>query len=396
MEGILFMHISVISSQERSEFASNLLRSFNSVKVLRFLPTDSTVVRSHTTRLIHHSDAIIVIVDDTFETNESLKRALKLAINAAKHNPQKIILPILLDGCNVPAEVEGKIHILCNTSSKKDLEKARFMVEDVLLRPASNTKNERQAKTSYMIVLTIAIELFAILFSFLLFMDLPFSGNLHVADDLTLGIVGMLAIILALTSMVVTYFSLMKKRTQEDLNDEVEKYSTRLRKALASNTSTSSDSPCEEKNNIDALGRMMINLEDIKEFYTWSQKQAKAAFYLSLALCIAGFLLIAAAIVIPLIFNLSLSASILPAIGGVVTELIAATALFVYKSSLSQLNHYHEALHEDERFLSSVSLIGKFNNPEIHDEMLKEIIQSEIQMNLLNHAKTQPLKDDQK
>ena len=390
------MHISVIAPQSQLKFASDLLRNFSNVKFLRSPSSNSTVVNSHSSKLTYHSDAIVVIIDDTFETSESLKRALSLAIHSLKHNPQRIILPILLDGCNIPAEIEGKMHILCDSTSKKDIDKTRFMVEDVLLRPTGNAKKERQAKTSYMIVLTIAIELFAILFSFLPFDDFPFSSNLHIADDLTLVIVEMLSIVLALITMFVTYFSLMRKRSQEDLNDEVEKYSTRLRKALASSAPTSCESPSEEKNNIDAIGRMMINLEDIKEFYTWSQKQAKAAFYLSLGLCVAGFVLIAAAIVLPLVFNLSLSASILSAIGGVVTELMAATALFVYKNSLAQLNHYHEALHEDERFLSSVSLIGKFNNPETHDEMLKEIIQSEIQMNLLNHANAQPLRDDQK
>lgn len=30
------------------------------------------------------------------------------------------------------------------------------------------------------------------------------------------------------------------------------------------------DSKIETKKEIDALGRMLINLEDIKEFYTWS------------------------------------------------------------------------------------------------------------------------------
>ena len=42
-----------------------------------------------------------------------------------------------------------------------------------------------------------------------------------------------------------------------------------------------------------------------------------------------------------------------PAVGGAITEVIAGTALIVYRNSLSQLNHYHKALHEDERFLSS-------------------------------------------
>ena len=47
-----------------------------------------------------------------------------------------------------------------------------------------------------------------------------------------------------------------------------------------------------------------------------------------------------------------------------------------------QLNHYHKALHEDERFLSSVNLLGKFTIDEMRDNMLQEIIRSEIQMNL--------------
>ncbi len=65
------------------------------------------------------------------------------------------------------------------------------------------------------------------------------------------------------------------------------------------------------------------------------------------------------AILIPIVFRLSFQMSIIPAIGGVITELIAGTALVVYRNSLSQLNHYHKALHEDERFLSSVNLSWK-------------------------------------
>ena len=82
------------------------------------------------------------------------------------------------------------------------------------------------------------------------------------------------------------------------------------------------------------------------------------------------------------IFKLSFGITITSVIGGVVTELIAGTALVVYQNSLSQLNHYHKALHEDERFLSSVNLLGKFSTIEAKDNMLQEIIRSEIQMNL--------------
>jgi len=82
--------------------------------------------------------------------------------------------------------------------------------------------------------------------------------------------------------------------------------------------------------------------------------------------------------------------AIIPAIGGAIAELVAGTALFVYRSSLSQLNHYHKALHEDERFLSSVNLLSRFSTTEAQDEMLKEIIRSEIQMNIISVS----MKDD--
>lgn len=99
-------------------------------------------------------------------------------------------------------------------------------------------------------------------------------------------------------------------------------------------------------------------------------------------MCISGFVLMVVAILLPVVFRLSFQMSIIPAIGGVITELIAGTALVVYRNSLSQLNHYHKALHEDERFLSSVNLLGKFSSVEAQDDMLREIIRSEIQMNL--------------
>ncbi|MBP3315836.1 MAG: hypothetical protein J6M03_08440 [Clostridia bacterium] len=127
---------------------------------------------------------------------------------------------------------------------------------------------------------------------------------------------------------------------------------------------------------------MLVNLEDIKQFYTWSQKQAKASFILAVVTCVAGFLLMCVSVILPIVCNLQFEIAIIPAIGGALTELIAGTSLIVYKSSLKQLNHYHKALHEDERFLSSVNLVEKFSNIEAQDDMLKEIIRSEIQMNL--------------
>ena len=68
--------------------------------------------------------------------------------------------------------------------------------------------------------------------------------------------------------------------------------------------------------------------------------------------------------------------------GGII-EFIASTALVIYKATLSQLNHYHHSLHEDERFLSSVNLISSLSNTNDKDEMLKKIIDSELNLNLI-------------
>ncbi len=74
--------------------------------------------------------------------------------------------------------------------------------------------------------------------------------------------------------------------------------------------------------------------------------------------------------------------SFILAILGVITEYIAVIPFSLYHDSLSQLNDYHKSLHEDERFRSSVNLIGKLSTAKARDNMLQEIIRSEIQMNL--------------
>ena len=210
--------------------------------------------------------------------------------------------------------------------------------------------------------------------------------------------IGLCSVMLAFVALLTSYLSIMKRRWQEDNEEEIDSYSRRLQKAIASEKSqieVSLNVKSEDnKKEIDALGRMMINLEDIKEFYTWSQKQAKASFVLAVAMCISGFILMMVAVLLPVVFRLDFEMSIIPAIGGVITELVAGTALVVSKHSLLQLNHYHKALHEDERFLSSVNLLGKFSSVEAQDEMLREIIRSEIEMNTASLKNTGDIKKE--
>lgn len=313
-----------------------------------------------------------------------------------------MLLPIILDDVEVPAVIEDTLYIKCNSESGEDLEKAKLKIMRAMAYRRYIVKTQRlkenKSRTSSMIILTLAIELFAALFVVLLIKEPSFNiGYLNDEGIITLPL-GFIIVTLSIATLFTSYLSIMKRRWQEDEEEEIESYSRRLKRAIVpeeSKQDRNNKSGNEEtKKEIDALGRMMINLEDIKEFYTWSQKQAKASFILAVSMCISGFVLMVAAILLPVVFRLSFQMSIIPAVGGVITEVIAGTALVVYRNSLSQLNHYHKALHEDERFLSSVNLLGKFSTVEAQDDMLREIIRSEIQMNLAVTQENGNIKSD--
>lgn len=179
------------------------------------------------------------------------------------------------------------------------------------------------------------------------------------------------------------YSTTKTKETEQDNSSHSKQQKTNNTTITTNTTDTYLESmDKKETNSIDALRLMMINLENIKEFYRWGQKQAKTSFRLAFIMCIFGFALMAAAIFLPALFQQNLQMAIIPAIGGVITELVAGTVLVVYKSSLAQFNHYHKVLHEDARFLSSINLLDRFSTEKERDEMLKAIITSEIQMNI--------------
>lgn len=268
--------------------------------------------------------------------------------------------------------------------------------DNVLRREFEENNRIERNKTSPMLIITIAIEILAIFFIILLIrgrdiyiLSTGSKDTLGTSFKMGAAIImpmGIIFIILAFGALWLSYFSIIKRWWKEDSDAELESYSRRLKQAMFSGEIRQDGKErfesVDRKIEIDALGLMRINLEDIKEFYTWSQKQAKASFILAIVMCILGFAFMVVAIILPVIFKLELQMSIIPAIGGIITELIAGTALVVYRNSLLQLNHYHKVLHEDERFLSSVNLLSKFSTAEAQDEMLREIIKSVIQMNL--------------
>ena len=375
----------IVAAYNNIQFAEKLLSRIKNIKIVKTELGKTDDINAQIKKEIYSSDIILTVIDDKFTKNKMLEFELYLAQMSIHENRNKLLIPVVLDNAEVPTELEEVLYIPCETGSEEDLNKAQLLIENLVMRSKSLVKQrrtkEKNSRTVSMIILTIAIEMFAVLFVFLSFQEST-ANIFHAGNDNFFSLMlEIMSVMLAIVALFTSYFSIMKKRWQEDDEEELESYSRRLKQAVIPRDTKEEQQNSAGKKEVDALGRMMINLEDIKEFYTWSQKQAKAAV-LAVSMCILGFGLIIIACALPVAFKLSYQISIIPAIGGVITELIAGTALVVYRSSLAQLNHYHKALHEDERFLSSVNLLGKFTEDEMRDNMLQEIIRSEIQMNL--------------
>ena len=152
------------------------------------------------------------------------------------------------------------------------------------------------------------------------------------------------------------------RRTNEET--EVDKYFNDIVDAIG----------LDNKDDDDILGLMALNLREVKEFYTLTKKQAIRSFSLSVGMCILGFLLIMFATIISVLWKEN-QIALVTGIGGAIVEVIAGTALFVYKKSIEQLNFYYLSLHDNERFMSLINISSKTNKK---DELYSEIVISEL------------------
>ena len=72
-----------------------------------------------------------------------------------------------------------------------------------------------------------------------------------------------------------------------------------------------------------------------------------------------------------------MSVSVISLISGSISELISGTIFWVHNKSALQLNHYYNALHENEKFLSAVNIADKLCD-EKKEAILIEIIRKQI------------------
>ena len=115
------------------------------------------------------------------------------------------------------------------------------------------------------------------------------------------------------------------------------------------------------------LGHLKLNWKQMKGYYDISKKQATAAFSLAIVICFIGIAIFVFAVLSPIFPIFSSTNSLIPiigTIGGTIVELFAGTILVVYKKTLSQMNLYHEALADYQRYLSCVNLVDMVSDIE--------------------------------
>ncbi len=370
------MNIYLISSIDNIGFAKNIFSFYKDVNFLwTDIPEDSTIrgIQRIVRMNVRSADAVVILLDKHFEKNTKLSTELSFVLSALEKENNKVLLPIIIDDSEIPEALNGYSCIKYN--SRVSANQIRRIVNKISKAKKITQKND---KTSNMLYITYASVILSVLIMCLGF-AITYSDNLlFIENNFSFDLILSATIAISSITIMTSFFQVMKRKRDEDEKEEIESYSNRLKQIIPS------DIDDNVQSDVDALGRMLLNLEDINIYYKWSQQQAIASFWLAVIMCILGFALIVVSVLSVVFLNKGISESIIPMIGGAVVEIFAGTALIVYKNSLNQLNHYHKALHEDERFLSSVNLLNDFKSEEAKEEMLKEIIRNEMQMNIIS------------
>ena len=169
-------------------------------------------------------------------------------------------------------------------------------------------------------------------------------------------------------------FEYIEKKRQSDyveyLKRKIEFYED-----LENNEGNNEAAPVSDKNDIYAA--MMNNNNEINEYFTISKSQAKVSYLVSILSCLLGFLLFAISVYTALTKG-DKEVIFLNAISGAITEVIAGTVLVVYIKSAKQLNHYYNALHENEKVLLAINLADRIGKDK-KDEVYMEIIRKQIE-----------------
>ncbi len=372
------MVVHIISSKDNISVAQKILSGISNV--VPFFLDGSDEDTSNERKSV--PDCFITVVDESFINDNSLLSELNKANEYANMNEMPIY-SIILNGAQAPEQLKYRCCINVDQTDGS-IAAAQKQLNDLLRTdPVSfkSLKQKKRNKTKALPVLAIGL----VIFSIAIYFFLETFGSFRL-----LYIFPAIGFFIGAIALILSFMRLLDERREQTIRIEDRYYKELESKIVSGTTQPSSEANLEtektiKKDEINALGLMQVNLSNIEKYYKWSQQQARSAFTLAVWMCIVGLLVFAVAVLLPTVFQASTEVAIITAIAGGIVELFAGTALVVYKSSVEQLNYYHKALHEDERFLSSVNLLGEFSEDGKKDEVLHEIIKSEISMNTMSY-----------
>ncbi len=383
------MTIKPLYAEKDRKFVLDILSHLEPENDLSFLEYSFYLDGSVNMRNYHSNDNYVVFLTSNSSIDLSFINVLKIISN--QNMKKGMILVYQINDAIIPGFLSSFPAWRVKVESSEDMKKLCEMVStsvrnfelhnNLNFREKSNkvdsSNNRKKNILPFSAILSIVCGCSSVFFSLV-------SDFINVDNSIVISL-----FIFGTVLCVFGYIIALARINTDKEREDIRNYTQNLRDAISQSFANSKKS----NNNVEeiglkeigntALGLMEMNLASIREYYGWSQKQAKYAFVLAVIMCIAGFLLLAFSVAATFLFKEQFEISLISAVGGAIIELIAGTALFVYKKSVNQLNYYHKSLHEDERFLSSVNLISKFSSEDRADSMLEEIIRSEIRMNIL-------------
>lgn len=178
-----------------------------------------------------------------------------------------------------------------------------------------------------------------------------------------------------LNKLKITMLNNNEDRAKLILKDDIVGCSDNISNDINDNTK---EAYIKQKVQDNILQLMLANMAELREYYYISKNHAKLSFTFAIINSILGIALLCYAVYYSL-SNSEIQPVIISVVSGAVSEIFAATSLVIHNKTLVQLNHYYNALHENEMFLSTVNLVGNLSVDK-QDEAYMEIIRNELEV----------------
>ena len=153
-----------------------------------------------------------------------------------------------------------------------------------------------------------------------------------------------IGIIISIFHSKIKFDSKIQIADDNEISSIIEKYTNLLQNQIFS-----------KKN--DVIELMQSNLLEIKEYFAINKQQARKSFSTALYMCVLGFILYAAGLIIGLVFNKNFA--LYSTIAGTIIELISGLFFYIYNKSIKQINIFFGSLLDTQRYLFSIQLVDK-------------------------------------